>query len=131
GSNLARELVQKAEVHGLKRKGSNVDLLRDLAGKITWHQGDINDYQSLEEAFLDMDLVVHAGGLVSYDPKDKGNLIKVNVEGTTNVVNVMLQMGLKKLIHISSVSALGHGPDFSIIDENHKWVSSPFSTPYG
>src|SRR5690606_41180216 len=88
GSNLARALVPIGDVHGLKRKESKPHLFSDLASKIIWHEGDLNDYQSLEDAFSGMDLVVHAGGMVSYDPRDKGKLVKVNVEGTTNVVNV-------------------------------------------
>lgn len=131
GSNLARALVPIGEVHGLKRNESKPDLVSDLASKIIWHEGDLNDYQSLEDAFSGMDLVVHAGGMVSYDPRDKGKLVKVNVEGTTNVVNVMLQLGVEKLLHISSVSALGASPGVALINEEHKWVASPLTTPYG
>jgi nucleoside-diphosphate-sugar epimerase len=131
GSYLARELVKIGEVHGLKRKTSNLDLLKDLGQSIIWHEGDIGDYQSLEDIFEGMDLIVHAAGLVSYQPRDRKKLLQVNVEGTTNVVNVMLQKNIKKLIFISSVSALGRNPEFSLVDEDHKWVSSPFNTSYG
>lgn len=131
GSYLARELVKIGEVHGLKRKNSRLDLLGDLRQGITWHEGDIGDYQSLEEAFEGMDLIVHAAGLVSYHPSDRKKLLKVNVEGTTNVVNVMLQKNISKLIFVSSVAALGRNSEISQIDENHKWISSPLNTSYG
>lgn len=131
GSYLAKELSALGELHGLKRKGSTYELLGGLAENVIWHEGDINDYQSLEEIFEGMDLVVHSAGLVSYDPKDKEKLIKVNVEGTANVVNVMLQKGLKKLVYISSVAALGRIPGLSFIDEDTKWTASPLNSPYG
>ena len=131
GSYLAREFSTLGELHGLKRKESNPKLLGELAESVIWHEGDLNDYQSLEEAFSGMDLVVHAAGLVSYDPKDKDKLITVNVEGTANVVNVMLQKDIKKLIYISSVAALGRVAGVSYVDEHIKWTPSPLNTPYG
>ncbi|MBD8491073.1 NAD-dependent epimerase/dehydratase family protein [Echinicola sp. CAU 1574] len=130
GSYLAREFQDLGEIHGLKRPESQTRLLGDLEDKITWHEGDINDYQSLEDAFEEMDMIIHAAGLVSFSPKDKERLLKINCEGSANVVNVMLEKGIKKIIHISSVAALGRTPDQNVIDENHKWVDSPWNTPY-
>jgi dihydroflavonol-4-reductase len=131
GSYLTKELAALGELHGLRRKDSKLDLLGDLCDRIIWHEGDINDLASLEEAFEGVDMVVHAAGFISYHPKDKEELIRINVEGTANVVNVMLQKNIKKLIHISSVAALGRAPQVSFIDENFKWVTSPLNTPYG
>lgn len=131
GSYLAKEFFSLGELHGLKRKGSSLDLLGELADRIIWHEGDITDYASLEEAINGMDMVIHAAGFVSYDPKDKEKLIRINVEGTTNVVNVMLQYKIGKLLYISSVAALGRAPEVSFIDENFKWVTSPMNSPYG
>ena len=131
GSYLAREFLNLGELHGLRRKNSQLNLLRDLSDRIIWHEGDINDYHSLEETFDMMDLIVHAAGLVSYDSKDIDRLNEVNVEGTANVVNAMLQKKIKNLVYISSVAALGRSPDTSVIDENHKWTSSPLNSPYG
>ncbi|WP_186757336.1 NAD-dependent epimerase/dehydratase family protein [Echinicola salinicaeni] len=130
GSYLAKEFFEVGEIHGLKRPESKTDQLGQLAEKIIWHDGDINDYQSLEEAFEGMDLIIHAAGLVSFDNKDKDSLLKVNHEGTTNVVNVMLSQDIKKIIHVSSVAAIGRDPEHKVIDEDHKWVDSPWNTPY-
>ncbi|AWW30855.1 dihydroflavonol 4-reductase [Echinicola strongylocentroti] len=130
GSYLAREFSVMGEIHGLKRPHSSTDLLGGFSEQVIWHEGDINDYQSLQMAFKGMDLIVHAAGLVSFSQKDKSQLLKVNYEGTTNVVNVMLELGVKRLVHVSSVAALGRTPDQRIVDENHKWVDSPWNTPY-
>ncbi|GGF33348.1 NAD-dependent epimerase/dehydratase family protein [Echinicola rosea] len=130
GSYLAREFNAIGEIHGLKRPSSSTKILKDIEEQITWHEGDINDYQSLQNAFKGMDLIIHAAGLVSFSKKDKNQLLKVNYEGTTNVVNVMLALGIKRLVHVSSVAALGRTPDQRIVDENHKWVDSPWNTPY-
>jgi dihydroflavonol-4-reductase len=131
GSYLAREFLNLGELHGLRRKSSQLNLLADLSDHIVWHEGDINDYDSLEETFDKMDLIVHAAGLVSYDYKDIDRLNEVNVEGTANVVNAMLQKKIKNLVYISSVAALGRSAETLVIDEKHKWTSSPLNTPYG
>lgn len=130
GSYLAREFGAIGEIHGLKRPTSNTDILSDIHGQITWHEGDINDYQSLQRAFEGMDLIIHAAGLVSFSQKDKNQLLRVNYEGTTNVVNVMLELGIQRLVHVSSVAALGRTPEQHVVNENHKWVDSPWNTPY-
>ncbi|WP_209331052.1 NAD-dependent epimerase/dehydratase family protein [Lunatimonas salinarum] len=130
GSYLAREFAGLGILHGLKRKQSKLDLLGDLSTEVTWHEGDINDFQSLEAAFKDVDIVIHAAGLVPVDLPGEGDLLKVNLEGTTNVVNALLSTGIKRLVFISSASALGIDPDTDIINEQYKWTTSDLNSPY-
>jgi len=131
GAYLAKKFSAIGEIHGLKRPNSDLSLLGDSVDQIHWSEGDITDVLSLEEAFEGKDLIIHAAGLVSFKSSDDSNLMKINLEGTTNVVNVMLEKGIKKLIHISSVSALGKNPDVGILNEAHKWSTSPLNTSYG
>jgi len=128
GSYLARAFSSVAEIHGLKRPESNTELIKDL--DLTWHEGDVGDYESLALAFKDVDLVIHAAGMVSFLSGDQEKLLEINVGGTANVVNVMLDKGIKKLIHISSVAAIGRTGDQLLIDENQKWTASPLNTAY-
>lgn len=130
GSYLAREFMDQGEIHGLKRSESDLSLVHDIEDRIIWHDGDINDYQSLEIALQGSEIVIHAAGLVSFLSSDEKKLLKVNVEGTANVVNIMLDQGIKKLIHISSVSALGRTSEYLQVNENHKWSISPLNTSY-
>lgn len=130
GNHLVRKFAPHAEIHALVRKESSKDLISDYSDKIIWHEGSLNDVISLEEALKEIDLVIHAAGLVSFDPKDESKLMSVNTIGTANLINCMLQFGIKKLIHISSVSALGRSPEVKTINETHRWVKSDFSTPY-
>ncbi|WP_158860759.1 NAD-dependent epimerase/dehydratase family protein [Lunatibacter salilacus] len=131
GSYLARELQGVGEIHGLRRVSSTFELLGDLENQIQWHIGDITDYESLEEAFEGMDFIIHCAGLVSFSSKDSKKLLAVNTQGTANVVNVMLDKGIKRLAFISSVAALGRDAEMSVINENYKWVTSDLNTPYG
>ncbi len=38
---------------------------------------------------------------------------------------------MKRLLFVSSVSALGRNPGITLMDENHKWITSPLNTSYG
>jgi len=130
GSYLAKKFGSIGEIYGLKRKNSSQKLLQDSPHKINWIEGDILEPISLGAALEQMDLVIHAAGMVSFDPKDEKKLMEVNVTGTTNLVNAMLEKGVNRLIHVSSVSALGRSADTLTYDENSKWTASRFNTPY-
>jgi dihydroflavonol-4-reductase len=130
GSHLARKFAPLGELHALIRPGSKKELLGPLEESIIWHEGNLNDIETLEEALEGMDLVVHAAGLVSFNPKDRELLMQVNKKGTENLVNILLGKGIKKFIHISSVAALGRSPEINVVDEEHKWIDSDWNTPY-
>lgn len=68
---------------------------------------NICDYDTLAPHFADADTVIHLVGLVSSSIKDKDKLFAINVEGTENVLRAMLENNVTRLLHISSVAALG------------------------
>jgi nucleoside-diphosphate-sugar epimerase len=59
--------------------------------------------------------------MVSYAPEDKKQIMKVNVEGTTNVVNLCLDNHIK-LLYVSSVAALGNNIKGNLITEKSQWI---------
>ena len=132
GSYILRYLIKKdySNVHSLKRNNSKTDLIADIEKEITFHNADINDIPALEEAVKDMDYVIHTAAVVSFRPKDRNKMMKVNVEGTANLVNICLDNGIKKLIHISSIASLGRKESGKIIDENTEWEDSSTNSDY-
>lgn len=127
---VKRLLAEGTAVIALKRKLSDTRLVDELEGDIRWRDADVTDTVSLNESFQNATAVIHAAAMVSFNPREKDQLYKVNVEGTKNVVDSCLINGIKKLIHISSVAALGRQKGSSIIDENSKWVDSPLNSAY-
>ena len=132
GSYILRYLIDKGytHVHSLKRNNSRLDLIADIENEIIFHTADINDIPALEEAVKDMDYVIHTAAVVSFKPKDRNMMMKVNVEGTANLVNICLDTGIKKLIHISSIASLGRKESGKIIDENTEWEDSNTNSDY-
>jgi nucleoside-diphosphate-sugar epimerase len=95
---------------------------------LTIRTADIEESLSLLDAFEGADGVVHAAGLVSFNPRHRNKIFSVNVQGTAHVVNACLQVGVKKLIHVSSVAALGRKSGI-VLNEESKWIDVPAS-PY-
>ncbi|SEJ46820.1 Nucleoside-diphosphate-sugar epimerase [Dyadobacter koreensis] len=138
GSTVARQLLaENHTVFALVRSGSDRSLLDDIEKNIQWIEGDILDIKSLEEAMEQVEYVVHTAAVVSFIPKDRKMMYKVNMEGTANVVNVCLKSDIKKLCHVSSIAALGRpdsrkiidGQDM-VIDEEQRWEESPENSEY-
>lgn len=113
---------------GIKRATSDIAHLNGFP--INWKEADILDFTSLQEAIKGATIIIHTAALVSFKPNDDELLYKTNVEGTRNVVNACLLQGVQRLIHISSVAALGRQKGVSEIDESHKWVDSKLNSSY-
>lgn len=90
---------------------------------VTTRTGDVLDQPSLREAFEGAEAVIHSAAFVSFNPRRKSQIYEVNAEGTRNVVNTCLQLGIPRLIHISSVAALGRKRN-EIITETSAWTEA-------
>lgn len=121
GAELIHQLTKQGNpVRALKRSGSIIPVTIQNNPLIEWVVGDINDLSSLEDAFTEVTSVYHCAALVSFNPRDKQRLLKVNIEGTSNVVNLCAELGIR-LLHVSSVAALGNPKKGELITENDYW----------
>ena len=101
-----------------------------LIDKIFWVQADITDVASLDIAFKDVEQVYHAAAFISFDPRHYKTLLKINAEGTANIVNLCLKHGVKKLCHVSSIAALGPSTKGAQVTEDNEWSDTDASV-YG
>jgi dihydroflavonol-4-reductase len=93
-------------------------------------EGNILDIMALEKAMEGVEYVVHAAAMVSFIAKDSEEMLKINVKGTENVVNLCLEMGVKKLVFMSSIAALGRTDNHNLISESTHWQDSPLNSQY-
>ncbi len=127
GSHLITKLLQQnKQVRGLYSKHQPVVTHENLQ----WIQGDILDIIGLEEAMEGITQVYHCAAIVSFNPKEKKLLYQTNIDGTANVVNVCLNMGIEKLLYISSVASLGRAFKNEPINEAAKWIESTNNSEY-
>ena len=97
--------------------------------KIKWIKGDILNIPFLLDSMAGCDFVYHCAALVSFHKNDFNSLIKINREGTANIVNVCLAVKVKKLCYVSSTAAIG-GNDYELISEKTKWKNTPTTSGY-
>lgn len=130
GSCLIKYLIDKGEkVRGIKRPSAK-GLPRGINEITEWVEGDIMDVFFLNEAMKNVEQVYHCAGVVSFNPKDKDTLMKVNVGGTANLVNAALENNIKKIVHVSSIAALGRIKGNTDMNENAQWGKSKLNSNY-
>ncbi len=126
---LGRHLVERLRSEGV----AVVAIVRDPQVRfpegVVVRQGDVVDPLAIQEALEGVDAVIHAAALVSFNPRRRKEILDVNVDGTRNVVNACLKLGIKNIVHISSVSALGRKPG-AVITEEDTWTDQ-YSSDYG
>lgn len=132
GAYILQELVlQGFSVRAIRRRPQTPFYIpENILSKVEWIDGDILDVVSLQEAMQGMDAVIHSAAKVSFDPRDKSTLYKINIEGTANVVNAAVSTGVQRFVHISSVAAIGRDVSGEMVTEEKKWVLSKYTTPY-
>ncbi|WP_317228598.1 NAD-dependent epimerase/dehydratase family protein [Pedobacter montanisoli] len=125
GSELVNQLTaQHLKVRALKRNSSKIPELLKNNPLVEWYNADINEPEDLADAFEGITAVYHCAAFVSFDPKDKKKLFKVNIEGTGNIVDLCLEKQIR-LLHVSSVAALGDAKKDELITEQHFWEYDP------
>jgi dihydroflavonol-4-reductase len=129
GSELIRQLLSKgSRVRAIYNKTPLPDFNSNLLEQF---QCDILDIVGLEDAMQDIDVVYHCAAIVAFEPSRKNKMFKINIEGTTNIVNAALNTGIKKLVHVSSVAALGRIRENEMVNETMNWTEETSNSHYG
>lgn len=132
GSYILQHLIQKGHaVRALRRSPKAPAWISpSIMDQVEWVEGDILDVIALQDAMQGVDKVIHSAAIVSFTRKDRKQMYQVNVEGTANVVNIALENNIKKLVHISSVAALGRTAGGGHVNEEKKWEETKVNTNY-
>ena len=142
GAHIAFELTSSGRsIRALKRKSSSTATTEKifrlyspdaatLLSRIEWVDGDLLDIDTIEDALQGVKQVYHAAAIASFRPGDCGSLLQANIEGTANLVNLSLDLGVEKFCHISSVASLGRTTNGDTIDEDVWWKTSPDNSWY-
>ena len=133
GTHLLFDLLQKGfPVRAIHRKESDLKRVekvfgyysenaRSLFNKIDWVEADINDVPALESAFEDIEYVYHTAALISFDPRNYEKLLKINAEGTANIVNLCVANQVKKLCYASTIGTIGKSINDAPATEENEW----------
>jgi dihydroflavonol-4-reductase len=120
GGNLAAELVAAGhEVVATRRAGTAIAHLADLS--ITWRDADLGSVDALTAAFAGSDAVFHCAAAVSGRRNVTPELTAANVTGTEHVIAAVIAARVPRLVHTSSVVAVGLTTDGAPCDETATW----------
>ncbi len=142
GSHLLAELTKKDEnVRALKRPESDLLQVRKIFSyygpdsekrfdRIEWKDGDLLDSFSLHDAMEGVQELYHTAAVVSFNPGDKKEMIRANVDGTANVVNAALDNRIGKMCYVSSVATLSEKDGEHFVTEDNNWKALKFKSAY-
>lgn len=129
GSNLAAALSAEGyHVRILRRAASNLMAIADL--DLEHVIGDLRDPEAVRSAVRGCDIVFHTAALVSYWKLQRPEMYDINIGGTLNVVRACLREDVGKLVHTSSVAAVGFRSDGSPADETTPFNWGPYDVGY-
>jgi dihydroflavonol-4-reductase len=107
GSRLAAELVARGySVSILRRASSDISRIRHL--DVRHCIGDVRDEQTLRAHVRGHDTVFHTAAVISFWKPNHPAMFDINVNGTRSVLNACAAEGIGRLMHTSSIAAIGH-----------------------
>ncbi len=89
----------------------------------------LDDATSLATAFDCCDVVYHLAGAVDFGD-DRQRFRQVNVGGTANVIAAARKSGVRRLVHCSSIVAVGASLRPLRLDESARWNLGGLNVPY-
>lgn len=130
GQHLVERLSHSGQpVRALYHRTPPSDVFQSLP-HVTWQKADLLDVFDVETMMKGVQFAYHCAAIVSFDGRDKEQLLHTNIETTANVVNAALDAGVKKLLYVSSVASLGRGNIDKEITEETEWEESPHNSIY-
>ncbi len=112
GANVVRELLRDgATVRVLARAGGDRRALEGLSVEIV--EGDLRDAASLRRAVTGVRTVFHVAADYRLWARDPRELYATNVEGTRGLLEAAVAAGAARIVHTSTVGALGLPKDGS------------------
>lgn len=120
GSNISRSLIKKGKrVRALVLP--NDPAASQVPPEAELIPGNLLDVQSLEKFFAvekGMDIIViHCASMVTVSDEYNKKLYDINVGGTRNILDKCIEHKVKKLVYVSSTSAIPELPHGQVIKE--------------
>lgn len=127
GSHTVEHLLTKG-VRGvvLYDRYLNPENLKEIMDRpdVSIVEGDIADLTSLRKAMERVDFVIHLGGLLLLPAmRNPREALLVNINGTYDLLELALDLGIKKVVYASSVSIYGTPDTDQPISENQPFLN--------
>lgn len=129
GRRLTERLLARGwQVTALVRRPDSPEAQELAALGAALARGDVTERESLRAPMQGADIVVHNAGIYDLAPDRAGQarMRAVNVDGTANTLGLAAELGVPRIVHVSSVVAFGPtGPELR--DETYQRAVPPSS----
>jgi nucleoside-diphosphate-sugar epimerase len=120
GGALARHLRAAGhEVRALVRSPRAAEHLAAIGVMV--HEGDVTDRNSLRVPMEGADGVFHVAGWYKLGIRDRESAVKINIEGTRNVLDVMRELRIAKGVYTSTL-AVNSDTRGQVVDETYRFA---------
>lgn len=132
GGHLVRHLsAMGVQVRALYNTNAPKGDLQNLP-HVAWMQCDLLDIYAVEEVMRDVTDIYHCAAIVTFAPGMAEQMLHFNPESTANIVNQAIVQGIRKMVYVSSIAALGrNGTINKSINEDQEWGESRYNSAYG
>jgi nucleoside-diphosphate-sugar epimerase len=138
GATVVKQLSEIGAVpvvYDLTEDRSRLHLIMDDADDVVWESGDITDYDNLNAIIQKHNIyaIIHLAALqVPFCKADPVLSAKVNVVGTTNILEAARQNGIKRLTYASSIAApaMGNNDHLATLYGAHKICGEQMAAVY-
>ncbi|HEX3148757.1 MAG TPA: NAD-dependent epimerase/dehydratase family protein [Gemmataceae bacterium] len=128
GYHLCRALTAAgADVTALVRAFSDTSRLTPLG--VRCQMAPLDEVRLLTDACRGREFLFHLAGAVDFN-NDWDQCRKVNVGGTANILAAATRSGVRRIVHASSIVAVGATPDPVGLDESSHWNLASKRVPY-
>ena len=122
GNKLALEAVARGYVVHILVRDPQSKYIPSKPG-ITVYKGDVTNKESVFEAMKGCAYVMHAAGITSLQEKDNSVFYKINVEGTRNMLDAALALGVKKFVFTSTGGVLGPSGKYPMTENDPRIIA--------
>ena len=129
GTHLTKFLINQGHTVTIFDNFSNSKSILSITNKIKIIEGDILDYSKLFDSMKNMELVIHLAAQISVKDSiiNPDKTMKINVQGTQNILKSCIENKIQNFIAASSAAVFGNPSTMPLIEE---YLKNPVS-PYG
>jgi dihydroflavonol-4-reductase len=129
GTHVVRALAERGDqLRLLVRRGSRLDHLSDL--ELERAGGDVTDRRAVRRAMEGVERVFHLAGTTSMRRGGRDAVFELNVRGTRIVLEEALAAKVRRVVHTSSVAAIGPAKPRSTADESQPFTAGHLGIAY-
>jgi dihydroflavonol-4-reductase len=112
GNNLVRQLLARGQqVRAGVRAPADSSVLHGLGCEVV--RAQLQDIDSLRQSLQGVDVLYQVAAVFKHWAKNpQTEIVDVNVQGTRNIMRAAAEAGVRRVVYVSSVAAVGHNGQY-------------------